>query len=264
MESYNITKNINKKITEIEGSNVVTVVNNTVESGLNIVSINTFVDNLKVYAFINSLESVKLPDFKLEDSESEKLYKTLDVEWKSPRKQLDVVISGDGTNWNLIGSVSLLNPSGYPYRMYNLLDFFTDGLGARLGNNFKVGVQVKDVGYGVLTDDDMLTIHGSYVQEYVIDPSSVIDIPPQTITASSEIQLTVDDVTVIVPSESKRKYLLIENFGNNQLRLLLGENLGFEIKIKPGGNYEFSTGGLHWTQAIYAIGDTLIRVSVGY
>lgn len=169
VSSYNITKNVNRKITSVDAGNVVVIVDNAVQPNQGILSINTFVDNLKVYASIASLPAVNLPNFTVEDSESEKLFKTLDVEFNSARKQLDILIGDDGIAWNLIGSVSLLNPSGYPYRMYNLLDFFTDGLGARLGNDFKIGVQIKNVGYGLLSGNDIVTVHGSYVQEYVID-----------------------------------------------------------------------------------------------
>jgi hypothetical protein len=271
IEVYNIAKNINKQITTAEGGNVVTVVDNAVDSALNVISVNTFIDNLKVYAFIGSLEPVKLPTFKLEDSESDKLYKTLDIEWKSPRKQLDVLISGNGTDWNLIGSVSLLNPSGYPYRMYNLLDFFTDGLGARLGNNFKIGVQVKDVGYGVLSGDDKLTVHGSYLQEYVKSVSgggtaTASFTPIQNIIQIDNLTLasTGEEPRPLVDNEPTRKYLMIENTGEGIATLFIDNNPTFKIIINPGGNYELGIGSLYWTQPVYGVGDTIVRVTKGY
>jgi hypothetical protein len=55
------------------------------------------VKNLKAHAKINSLPPIKLPDFQLEDSETDKLYKTLDIEWGSARKQLNLYISDNQT-----------------------------------------------------------------------------------------------------------------------------------------------------------------------
>lgn len=247
MESYNITKNINRKITLTEAGNVTTIVNNAVTEGEGIISINTFVDNLKVYAFIKSLDPVRLPNFKLEDSETDKLYKTLDVEFNSPRKQLDVVISDNGTDWNLIGSVSLLNPSGYPYRMYNLLDFFTDGLGARLGNNFRIGVRVKDVGFGVLSGEDMLTVHGSYVQEYVV--STATQIPSagyqkSTSIVSSTVLSRINGATLIA-SNTSRIGATIWNDSTSVLYIDFDSSVSmvdFARKLEPNGYCEVPFG----------------------
>lgn len=137
-----------------------------------IVSFSCFIKNLKVFASVSSLSEVPLPDFALDDSATIKLTKTIDVEWKSPRKQLNLYITNAKNptlnNWLQIGSVSLLNPYGYPFRVYNLMDLFTDNLALELGENGKIGVQVEDVGYNLLTDNDKVTIHGSYVEEIFV------------------------------------------------------------------------------------------------
>lgn len=132
-----------------------------------IVSFNCFIKNLKAFAQIKSLPEINMPDFALTDSDTEKLYKVLDIEWKSPRKQIALYISTDD-NWLEVGSLSLLNPSGYPYRTYNLMDLFTDALAIEIGDNAKIGVQVQDVGYELLRIGDIVTIHGSYVEEIFV------------------------------------------------------------------------------------------------
>lgn len=133
-----------------------------------IVSFNCFIKNLKAFASVRSLPEAPLPNFNLEDSETDKLYKTLDIEWKSPRKQLNLYVSS-GEDWHQVGSVSLLNPYGYPFRVYNLMDLFTDNLALELGDNSKIGIQVENVGYGLLKTADKVTIHGSYVEEIFVN-----------------------------------------------------------------------------------------------
>lgn len=141
--------------------------------GYTVVSFNCFIKNLKVFSKINSLEEAPLPDFAIDDSATAKLTKTLDVEWKSPRKQLNVYITNAANpsyiDWHQIGSISLLNPYGYPFRVYNIMDLFTDNLALELGENGKIGVQIENVGYGLLTNADSVTVHGSCVEEIFIE-----------------------------------------------------------------------------------------------
>ena len=135
-----------------------------------ITSFNTFIKNLKGYSRIESLPEIELPQFELEDTDTQRLYKTLDVEWKSPRKQIDFFISASeiGIDWYPIGSVSLLNPAGYPYRVYELLTIYTNDIALELGPNSAIGVRVKDVGFGKLVNDDVFNIYGSYVEEIFV------------------------------------------------------------------------------------------------
>ena len=58
-----------------------------------IISFNCFIKNLRAFALINSLAEISLPNFTLDDSETDKLYKTLNTEWNSTRKQITLYIS---------------------------------------------------------------------------------------------------------------------------------------------------------------------------
>lgn len=134
-----------------------------------IISFNSFIKNLKAYASIASVEEALLPSFALTDSETDKLYKTLDIEWKSPRKQLSLYISNNNAaDWFKVGCISLLNPAGYPYRIYNLMDLYTDNLAIELGDNSKIGVSIDNVGFGLLEPTDLVVIHGSYIEEIFV------------------------------------------------------------------------------------------------
>ena len=146
-----------------------------------IVSTNSFIKNFRGIATIRSLPEINLPDFKLTDSPTEKLYKTLDIEWKSPRKQLDLLIKNGASDWQRVYSLSLLNPSGYPFRVYSLVDSYTNDSIIELGSDGQIGVRMHDVSYGLLTPEDELVLHGSWVQEIVINvpEQNFVYNPPQ-------------------------------------------------------------------------------------
>ena len=202
--TFNRVKTIARELGTTTDNSIISIYRNTdldigdeFLPGYKIISWNCFVKNLKAYAKITSLDPIRLPNFGLEDSETDKLYKALDTEWKSPRKQLNVFI-GENGNWHPMGSVSLLNPSGYPYRVYNLIDLYTQNLAIELGSDGGIAVQLQDVGFGLLTNQDRMTIHGSCVEEIIVehpDPLTITNVyvqggggitpqPPAPVTGS--------------------------------------------------------------------------------
>lgn len=194
----NRVKTITLPLNSSNGTDIVAIYQNTdLVSGnellptYKIISFNSFIKNLKVYASIKSLAEAKLPDFQLADSATQKVQKVLDIEWKSARKQLNVYIASDGnSSWEQVGSVSLLNPSGYAFRIYNLMDLFTDNLALELGENSRIGISVQNVGHGVLAPEDKVTVHGSYVEEIILQSP---DLQPVTNVYVSGISTTDPD-----------------------------------------------------------------------
>jgi len=181
-------KSIVVPIAASDGSNVVTIYQHPsdivigsqfMEAG-KVINFNCFIKNLKAFAKIASIPEAPLPDIKLEDTSTEKVYKVLDVEWRSARKQMNLFIATGNDAWQQVGSVSLLNPAGYPFRIYNLMDLFTDNLALELGDNSKIGIAMQDVGYGVLSAQDKVTIHGSYTEEIFVNS----DEPPININVN--------------------------------------------------------------------------------
>jgi hypothetical protein len=254
ISTFNKAKTIAKSLDSSTGQIIVPIFSNTLTGNYpgQIVSVNAFVKNLKAHAKISSLAPVKLPNFTLEDSETDKLYKTLDIEWGSARKQLNLYISDNQVDWYQVGAISLLNPSGYPYRIYNLMDLITDNLAIELGENGRIGVQIQDVGYGALQVGDIVTIHGSYVQEIAVDESSAI------------IQNTIDFVelvntesTIILAANPLRKYAALTNNGEYPIYLNLGDTAttGQGIYLTPAGSFDFDK---PYFGAISAIADTAI------
>lgn len=236
ISTFNKAKTIVKSLDSATGQVVIPVFSNVLDASYpgQIISVNAFVKNLKAHAKIASLAPVKLPNFQLEDSETDKLYKTLDIEWGSARKQLNLYISDNQTDWYQVGAISLLNPSGYPYRIYNLMDLITDNLAIELGENGRIGVQIQDVGYGALQTGDTVTIHGSYVQEIATDSNA-------TIQDTIDFEELVDtESTIILEANPLRKYIAITNNGENSIYLNLGETatIGKGIYLTPAGSFD--------------------------
>jgi hypothetical protein len=233
---YNKVKTIVKRIDPTTPAGIITIYENSGQqntvAGTTTISVNAFIKNLKAYAKIGSVSPVRLPNFRLEDTETEKLYKTLDIEWASARKQLNLYIS-DGMSWELAGSVSLLNPAGYPYRMYDLMDLYTNNLAIELGENGKLGVQVIDVGYGGLLENDLVTIHGSYVEEIV---ASKLDAP--LLNQCTSYDWTVTNNQVILPANNSRSYCSLINASAVPVFISLGSpaELGKGILLSTYGS----------------------------
>jgi hypothetical protein len=181
ISSVNRARSIIVPINSASASNIITVYtssNLTLGSefieGYTIVSYNCFLKNLKAFVQINSLDEVALPLFSPRDTETDRLMKVIDLEWNNPRKQMNVFTGIKTDNkWQQIGSISLINNYGYPFKIYNLMDLFTDTLALELGDNGKIGVQIENVGYGLLEISDSVTIHGSYVEEIFVKSTEV-------------------------------------------------------------------------------------------
>lgn len=167
-----------------------------------IISFSTYIKNLRVFASVTSLEEAPLPDFALEDTATAKRQKVLDIEWKSPRKQLSLYVTNAPNptqeQWLKVGSVSLLNPYGYPFRVYNVMDLFTDNLALELGENGKIGIQVEDVGYGLLESIDNVVVHGSYVEELFLQSPDI----PITINVSGGNNISNDSGGYLLDNSS--------------------------------------------------------------
>lgn len=232
---------INKRL-PYDTDRIFTIYENTGQSaeylgkGLEILTVNTYLKNLKCYSVIKSLPGGLMPNFELTDTETDRLAKTLQVEWNSPRKHLAVYFGlGDG-DWLPIGAASLLAPFGYPFRIHNLLDLFTDNLAAELGIGAKIGVNVVDVNYGLLSHNDVVVITGSYVEEHV-----TTEAPTKPITTSKEFLHTVlAESTIALKENPDRRGFIIYNAGTKPAFLRLGGDAvpSMGIYLNPGTNYE--------------------------
>ena len=220
LQSASRVYTISKKILPTDGENILTIVDNDINLFRNRYPslpgdswVNAFLSELYCYTQINSLAEVPLPNYDLGDSQSQKLSKTLQLEWGSPRYHLCLwttsVTSPAVSDWQLVGMLSLLHPSGYPYRRYRPLDLLTDNLARELGENAKVGASIKNVGYGLPNNTDTIVIDGSWKQEVVmLQP----DFMPLIVQGSVQA-VQIYDVTTVTTVGVTKKALLSTRSG---------------------------------------------------
>ncbi|QKQ76455.1 hypothetical protein [Nostoc sp. TCL240-02] len=189
------------------------------------------VKNLKAVAFIYNIATVPFPVFDLEDSESKQLLDAINLEWKSPRIEMDILLTtNNGTNWQRIAAYSLLNPNPYPYREYSLGDH-------ALGSNAMVGIQMKNVGFGLLQNgafgSDKITVFADL--ERVVTVERISD-------TSSRIANTITTTaSKIVNSNNNRTGI---SFQNNSLVDVFVDTVNtvktssYAVKLAPGDYYE--------------------------
>jgi hypothetical protein len=258
--TYNQSKVITKNITSID-TGIITLYENTGEQNTipntQLLSINTFIKNLKAYSKITSLAVIDIPEIGIDDSDTDQILKVLNAEWGGERIHLDLLI-GQDENWLMIGAISLLNAQGYPYRNYNLMEQYTDNIAIELGINGKIGVRTTDVGYGNLQSNDVLTIYGSYTEEIVITPTLEL-----TSTLPFTKAITTTSSTILAANEN-RKYVAVTNYSNQDIFLNLGStaylNQGICLSAN-GGSYELITSQVPYFGVISGIANASANLS---
>lgn len=212
--------------------------------------LNGFVKTFRAKAVIKSIPEVTLPNLSVEQSRTEKLNLTRNLQWESARKELRLHVAQNYNDWHHIGSVSLLNIP--PFQMFNLLEYYTENLAIELGTTGAIGVSIHNAGYGLLGANDEVIIFGSATTEVVVIPAAVPPLQSCTDygwTLSAESQL-------ILPAMEGRKQITLTNTGGGEIYLNLGNEatIGAGIGLMPnGGSYEFNRANHPVNLPIYAI-----------
>lgn len=189
------------------------------------------VANLQAISWIYNIDEVEFPVFEVEDSESKQLITVINLEWNSPRIQLDIMLSIDNlTTWHLIGSYSLLNQSPYPFREYELGNH-------ALGTNGMIGFKIVDVGDGILQETlqgkDKVTIFGDLTRNIFIQ---------ELIDTSNRIVNNITNIaSVIVNQNPNRRNIVF--FNNSTLTIYIDtvptvSTTSYLSKLLPGAYYE--------------------------
>ena len=212
--------------------------------------LNGFIKTLRAKTAIKSLAEVVLPNITLEESRTQRLSLMRNVEWNSPRKELRLYLAETFNDWHHIASVSLLNVP--PYRLINLMEYFTENIAIELGATGAIGVSIFNAGYGLLGNNDEVVIYGSGTTEVVVIPSEVAPIEgctPHNWTVTTTSQL-------ILPAQDGRKQITLSNNGPGGVYLNVGAAavLGAGIYLAPnGGSYEFNRTNHPFNLALHAV-----------
>lgn len=151
---------------------------------------NGFLTELYVYAEIDSLAENPLPSYLAEDTETERVVKTLNAQWGStvPKFYLQLWRWREASSeWLPRGKISLTNQYGYPYTISRPLDLLTDNIARDFGEKFKLGVSIVDAGFGLLKTIDRVIVDGTWKQDIrIIKP----DTPVISVQGASVVNVT--------------------------------------------------------------------------
>lgn len=233
LENLTIKQKIAVTLDPNSGANVIPIFNYVpyAKSGYRLIDEYLEVEDLKAVSWIYSVSPVEFPVFELEDTESKQLLTAINLEWKSPRIQLDIVCQIDGTlNWQRIAAYSLLNSDPYPYREYSLGNH-------ALGNNSMLGLQVRNVGFGLLQNSvkgqDKVTTYANLTRFITIE--KLVDTSVKIVNNITNIAAT------IVNANPNRKGLTFFNSSNIIVYIdsvSTVSSTSYLVKLKPGDYYE--------------------------
>ena len=208
--------------------------------------------NMQATSWIYSTAPVEFPVFELEDSESKQLLTAINLEWKSPRIQLDVVLKVGGGSYQKIKSYSLLNNSPYPYREFSLGNH-------NLGDNAAIGLQIRNVGFGLLQNgtggQDRVACYADVIRTILIE--KLVDNSQKIVNSISDI------AAIIVNANVNRQGIVFFNSSDKDVYLdtvSTVSTVSHTVLLEPGDYWEPPTNYTGNYYAVVASGSTSIDI----
>lgn len=126
-----------------------------------ILSSTRYLKTLKAFATLDSLPKSSTAQYSLIRNNNQ------------PRKQLSLYLSSSNLTAKIV-SLSLFKDKVD----YNLLDLLTNNLSFEIDSRYSLFFQFENVGYGLPSGSDTITIYGTYVEEFtVFAPHPIYDLP---------------------------------------------------------------------------------------
>ncbi|MEP0868875.1 hypothetical protein NDA01_03565 [Trichocoleus desertorum AS-A10] len=197
-----------------------------------------FITSLRMSVNIKSIPESQIPNIQLTDDQTARMLAVRDMEWKEPRKQIDLFIKNSQISWQRIASLSLLNR--LPYYHVNLLQYLTDSSSLEVGNDTRLAARISDAGYGLLNNTDSVTIFGSVQEEATALPTDERDI---SYTSDFSWELGTNS-QIILPANPNRLQASFVNDSETQNVYLSYNGIAQQGKgialLKAGGTYEIN------------------------
>lgn len=235
MSTHNITVKQKLAVTldSNSGSNIIPLFTYTPysKSGYRLIDEYLEITEIKAISWIYNIEQVEFPIFQVEDSESMRLFTAINLEWNSPRIQLDIMLNIDNSpTWHNIASYSLLNQNPYPFREY---DFGNHAL----GSNAIIGFKIVNVGDGILQS----TIEGNDRVVISADLTRQIFLQELIDTSNKILNNFTTTAASVVAANPYRKGITF--FNNSALTIYLDtvptvSTTTYLIRLLPNAYYE--------------------------
>jgi hypothetical protein len=114
-----------------------------------------FLTSLKITVDIKSIEEVAIPNITNSSNRTDRIVAARDMEWRSARKHLDLLVKNSRVTWQHLATISLQNR--IPYYQVDLMPYLTNNLTFDMGNDLKLAARIVDAGYGKLQARDRVT-----------------------------------------------------------------------------------------------------------
>jgi hypothetical protein len=215
-----------------------------------------YLQSLRLKISCPSLAEADIPNLEPELTRAERIKIIRDLEWLSPRRELEVLQKVGNGEYVVLARVSCLNRP--PFYAINLLQFLTDNADYPLGTDAYLAFRVRNAGHGLLAGADELIVFGSGVSEAIaVAPGS----PGGLGNCTSSLSQVSSTAIAIAPDQPGRTYLSVSVQSENQVWLGLGTKpkIGSGILLLgQGSSYELN----NYQGAIYAIAEQATTVSV--
>lgn len=194
------------------------------------VSARALVKSLTIRAAIKSLDEIDVPDFEFPGSQADRFIKNRDNTWTKARYQFDLCKKVEGGEWREEVSLSLQNHKSTPYTSQHLLRHITQGIAMGVGEGTRIGIRFVDVGYGIPSPDDRITVFGEVHEECQVQSSRLFTCEPRQWNIGGS-------KTTIDTANTTRKQILLINSGDTNVWVSRSDNaqVGVGLLIAPNG-----------------------------
>jgi len=147
------------------------------------VSYSGFITSLRATINIKSINEFQLPQTSPLDTAEDKARKQREAVLSSPRILLNLYLKNSQQSTPLlVGGILVFNR--FPYYYIPLIPYFSDTSTFDIAPDTTIAVQLQDVDYGLLKNDDRITIVGSAIEEgvyFTYKEATSNPLPPVTI-----------------------------------------------------------------------------------
>lgn len=236
------------KLTAASGTNIVTLIDDS--------NVGHYLQSLRLKIACPSLAAADIPNLEPELTRAERIKIVRDLEWLSPRREIEILQRVGTGEYLVLGRVSCLNRP--PFYSINLLQFLTDNADYPIGAGTALAFRVKNSGHGLLSGADELIVFGGGVIE---PPATAAGSDPSLGNCTSSLVQVSNTAIIVAPEQLGRNYLAISLQTGTSAWLGLGTKpkVGSGILVTGiGSSYELN----NYYGTVYAISDEGCALSI--